>query len=119
MLSKHKSKAFIISLIFNLHLILIHYSILDYKKISDLATCSAILVNKHTTSKESIKWLSLILKLDILSTNSNELFIDKLLEFNKGVNILSTNLERLYKGQLMNKTIGRRSQSGIWILGDL
>ena len=70
-------------------------------------------MNKDTTSKESIKSLSLILKLDILSTNSNELFIDKLLEFNKGVNLLATNLERLYKGQLMNKTIGRRSQSGI------
>ena len=103
-------------MIFNLHLILIHYSILDYKKISNLATCFAILVNEDTTSKESIK--SLILKLDILSINLNELFIYKLLEFNKGVNILSTNLERLYKGQLMNETIGRRSQFGIWIFGD-
>ena len=40
-------------------------------------------------------------------------FIDKLLEFIKGVNILATNLDRLYKGKLIKETIGRRGQSGL------
>ena len=57
--------------------------------------------------------LLLILKLDILSINSNEFFIDKLLEFIKGVNIFAINLERLYRGELIKETIGRRDQSGL------
>ena len=72
---------------------------------------TGILLNKDTTSKESIKSLSLILKLDILSINSNEFFIDKLLEFIKGVNIFAINLERLYTGELIKEAIGRRGQS--------
>ena len=72
---------------------------------------TGILLNKDTTSKESIKSLSLILKLDILSINSNEFFIDKLLEFIKGVNIFAINLERLYTGELIKETFGRRGQS--------
>ena len=109
----NKSKAFIISLIFNLHLIVNSLSHFRRSKITDLAICTGILVNKDTTSKESIKSLSLILKLDILSINSNEFFIDKLLEFIKGVNIFITNLERLYKGELIKETIGPRGQSGL------
>ena len=54
-----------------------------------------------------------MLKLDILSINLNEFFVDKLLEFTKGVNILATNLERLNKGELMNETIGRKGQSDL------
>ena len=108
-----KSKALKISLIFNLHLIFNSLSHFRLSKITDLVICTRIFVNKDITSKESIKSLSLILKLDILSINSNEFFIDKLLELTKGVNILATNLIRLYKGELMNETIGRRGQSGL------
>ena len=90
-------------MIFNLHLIFNSLSHFKRSKITDLATCTGILVNKDTTSKESIKSLSLILKLYILSINSNEFFIDKLLEFIKGVNIFAINLERLYKGELIKE----------------
>ena len=105
-------------MIFNLHLIFNSLSHFRRSEIIDFAICTGILVNKDTTSKESIKSLSLILKLDILSTDSNEFFIDKLLEFTKGVNILTTNLERLYKAELMNETIGPRGQSGLRIFGN-
>ena len=100
-------------MIFNLHIIYNSLSHFRQSKITDLAICTGISVNEDITSKESIKSLSLILKLDILSINSNKFFIYKLLECTKGVNILATNLERLYKGELMNEIIGRRGQSGL------
>ena len=79
MLSKHKSKAFIISFILNSHLISNVLSYFKRLKITDTATYIRILVNKDTTSKKSINSLLLIFKLDILLTKSNKFFIDKLL----------------------------------------